>query len=256
MIELDDNIEALEVCIRNGTPSYSVRLSSKNMRDYLDKLLEVGLINQEQYTTAKCILNLPDVSYSFFNVVNTTEFRVYVGKPNLFGYVIDECGLVIKEKEYIENYYVNIRTGDKKYYSIKEDFYFDNVGISIPKGFCSIPVRSLYDENGQIYYEFLPVKDKEQVIKKISEYYDNIINSLTIETATEKSTWGLQFYEATKWLEDRFFTTPMLDSILLSKEYSKEVLVDKVIFNYTSYTTKVGKLLGEKQKLISSITNI
>jgi predicted transcriptional regulator len=53
MIELDDNIEALEVCIRNGTPSYSVRLSSKNMRDYLDKLLEVGLINQEQYTTLK-----------------------------------------------------------------------------------------------------------------------------------------------------------------------------------------------------------
>ena len=256
MIELDENIEILEVCIRDNIPSYSVRLNSVNMRTYLSKLLNAALIKYEQYNTAKQIIELPDVSYALFNVVSPTEFRVYTGKPNLFGYTIDEHGVVVKEKEYIENYYIDIHTGNKKYYSIKENFYFDTIGIEIPKGFCKVPIRALYDENEQTYYEFVPVKDKDILIKKISEYYDNSIRNISNEIDAERDTWGLQFYEATKWLEDPFFTTPLLDSILLNKEYSKSVLVNKIIFNYTSYTTKVGKLLGEKQKLISSITSM
>ena len=68
-------------------------------------------------------------------------------------------------------------------------------------------------------------------------------------TTAEKDTWTKQEQEARAWLADNTVSTPLLDAMVNTRGVTKEYLVGKIIEKSDAYSSEVGRLLGEKQRL-------
>lgn len=243
-----ESIEALEVCIRSGNVSYSAKVGISNANIYLDFLLSQNAISNRQYEVSASILSLGNIGYALFNIASNTEFRVYVAKPNLFGYTIGIDGTIIKQKEYIDDYYTDLSTGIKKYYHILDCTLFPT-DIDVPSTFIQVPIRALVDDNNQTYFEFLRKDDMQTYMDKINKEYAEEVEKLNNTTPIEEVlTWTKQENEARAYLANSAVSTPLIDALASSRGVTKMYLVNKIIAKADAYATAIGVLTGEMQR--------
>jgi hypothetical protein len=71
----------------------------------------------------------------------------------------------------------------------------------------------------------------------------------------EKDTWEEQKREAFAYQENSNYSTPVIDILSSGRGIDKQVLVDKIISNVTTYNTKLATLLLEQQLLETKVKN-
>lgn len=237
---------SLELCIREGVHSFSAKIPNKYGEDYIQYLLEESAITERQFKFMLDKINLGISGYFLVNIINLEEVRFYMTKPNLYGYTLDSNANIIKEKNYIDNYYIS-SVGEKKEYHILTDFSYPVVDI--PSNFVQVPFRALYDDNGQYYYEYLSIKFINQYLDQINmEYEENLEKLVEGLSYKEIQTWPKQEQEAKAYLADNSIHTPFIDSILSTRDkYTKNELAAKIVDKANTYSIAVGQLTGIRQ---------
>lgn len=246
-------ISSLEVCIRNNIPTYSAKIEFPHVKEYLEYLKEENAVNTAQYNKMKSLLAIEDYGYVLFNWVSSNEFRIYITRPNLFGYHIDDLGNIVKEKEYIDDYYINLVTNEKKKYIPYSAEGVRNYDIQIPTNFVQAPIRGLADEVGQVYFEFLSMDFIHIYIEEIeNEYTSAVTNAQSTYSLAEISTWEMQYEEAEKFLRDSEYATCFLDEVCKTVDEKIE-LANKIVDKNKAYRKAIGAAAYKKQQKLSAL---
>jgi hypothetical protein len=94
------------------------------------------------------------------------------------------------------------------------------------------------------------VFNKVVLLKVISDRFYTRHKDLMVDASNlEKDTWEEQKREAFAYQLDNSYSTPVIDILSSGRGIDKQVLVDKIISNVTSYNTKLATLLLEQQLL-------
>lgn len=108
----------------------------------------------------------------------------------------------------------------------------------------------LTDEDKLSGVEFNKVVMKKIIADRFSERH----KTLMVDASNlEKDTWEEQKREAFAYQENRNYPTPVIDILSNGRGIGKEVLVDKIISNVTTYNTKLATLLLEQQLLETKV---
>lgn len=103
---------------------------------------------------------------------------------------------------------------------------------------------------------------KDNKLSEIKKQYNDSISQLVDESTTqeEKDSWDLQETEARAYLSDFGADTPLIDNMLLTRpSYTKETLVEVIIYKADLYKQHFGKILGlyqERIKLLNEAETI
>lgn len=99
---------------------------------------------------------------------------------------------------------------------------------------------------------------RTKAVSRVNQGFENdtkVISSAYPEL--EKLTWDSQEREARDWFVDNTVATPLLDSILLTRtNLDKATLVDRIITKADSYKSSIGNLIGKRQLLEDTITDL
>ncbi len=119
----------------------------------------------------------------------------------------------------------------------------DTEAETLPEGQIIISKWDLNDWNNMQVYT------KEVELKYINEWYEAEVEKLVKGVPlTERSTWTKQETEARGFIVDNTYSTPLLDTIAVTRNVDKTLLVSKVIEKSDLYTIAIGQLTGEKQR--------
>jgi hypothetical protein len=108
----------------------------------------------------------------------------------------------------------------------------------------------LNDSDRAAGVEFNKVVMKKVVADRFSERYKELMLDASI---LEKDTWEEQKREAFGYVADNDYQTPIIDILSTGRGIDKEVFVQKIITNVTSYNTKLANLLLEQQLIEEKI---
>jgi hypothetical protein len=108
----------------------------------------------------------------------------------------------------------------------------------------------LNDSDRDAGVEFNKVVMKKVVADRFSERYKELMVDASI---LEKDTWEEQKREAFGYVADNDYQTPIIDILSTGRGIDKEVFVQKIITNVTSYNTKLANLLLEQQLMEEKI---
>ena len=118
-------------------------------------------------------------------------------------------------------------------------------------------LESTEQEDGSMEITFRELTKEElkrYLLISINADYESSIAVLTSGIpSSEIATWPDQKAEAKAWTLDNSVSTPLIDSICLIRECSKEYLASKILAKNEYYYTEVGKLTGIRQKLEKEI---
>ena len=111
---------------------------------------------------------------------------------------------------------------------------------------------TLTDEDKQLGVDF----NKAVLLKVIADRFFTRYKDLMVDASDlEKDTWEEQKREAFAYQENSNYSTPVIDILSSGRGIDKQVLVDKIISNVTTYNTKLATLLLEQQLLETKVKN-
>lgn len=118
-------------------------------------------------------------------------------------------------------------------------------------------LESIAQEDGSIETKFRKLTKEElkpYLLISINADYESSITALTSGVPnSEVATWPDQKAEIKAWTLDNSVSTPLIDSICLTRECDKEYLVSKILAKNEYYSIEVGKLTGIRQRLEKEI---